>query len=64
MRVNEVQHFLIALSLDGLFDDLCIDGLSAFEFLVKLHEIVRFVDELECLILGREPILDEFSWDV
>ena len=59
--VDELQHFFIGFSLNGVFDDMGIDGLSALEFLVELDKLMRFVVELKCLVFGRESILDESS---
>ena len=59
--IDELQHFFIGFSLNGAFDEMGIDGLSALEFLVELDELMRFVVELDCFVLGRESVLDESS---
>jgi hypothetical protein len=38
--IDELQHFFIGFALNGVFDDMGVDGLSALEFLVELDELM------------------------
>lgn len=64
LRVYELQHFLIGLALDGILDDVGVDGLPSLQLLIEQHKIMRLMVELECFILGWETVLDESAWHI
>lgn len=59
-----MQHFLISFALDGVFDDMGVDGLPPLQFLVEQYKIMRLVVKLQCFIFGWETVLDESAWDI